>query len=55
MIKPQEIADILGITYNEDPYPRAEFDTDAHQIVPHTQDDFITNRRKTCARLLIFY
>lgn len=46
MIKPQEIADILGITYNEDLYPRAEFDTDAHQIVPHTQDDFITNRRK---------
>ena len=35
-VKPQEIADILGITYNEDLYPRAEFDTDAHQIVPHT-------------------
>jgi hypothetical protein len=46
MIKPQQIADILGITYNEDLYPWAEFDTDARQIVPHTQDDFITNRRK---------
>lgn len=45
MIKPQQIADILGITYNEDLYPRAEFDTDARQIVPHTQDNFITNRR----------
>lgn len=46
MIKPQQIADILGITYNEDLYPWAEFDTNARQIVPHTQDDFITNRRK---------
>lgn len=44
MIKPQQIADILGITYNED--LRTEFDTDARQIVPHTQDNFITNRRK---------
>lgn len=43
MIKPQQIADILGITYNEDLYPWAEFDTDARQIVPHTQDNFITN------------
>ena len=46
MIKPQQIADVLGITYNEDLYPCAEFDTDARQIVPHTQDNFITNRRK---------
>lgn len=46
MIKPQQIANILGITYNEDLYPWAEFDTDARQIVPHTQDDTITNRRK---------
>ena len=46
MINPQQIADILGITYNEDLYPWAEFDTDARQIVPHTQDNFITNRRK---------
>lgn len=46
MIKPQQIADVLGITYNEDLYPYAEFDTDARQIVPHTQDDTITNRRK---------
>ena len=44
MIKPQQIADILGITYNKD--LDTEFDTDARQIVPHTQDDFITNRRK---------
>lgn len=44
MIKPQQIADILGITYNED--LSTEFDTDARQIVPHTQDNFITNRRK---------
>lgn len=46
MIKPQQFADILGITYNEDLYPWVEFDTDARQIVPHTQDNFITNRRK---------
>lgn len=46
MIKPQQIADILDITYNEDLYPCAEFDTNARQIVPHTQDNFITNRRK---------
>lgn len=46
MIKPQQIADILGITYNENLYPCAEFDTDARQIVPHTQNGFITNRRK---------
>lgn len=46
MIKSQQIADILGITYNEDLYPWAEFDTDARQIVPHTQNGFITNRRK---------
>lgn len=46
MIKPQRIADILGITYNKDLYPWAEFDTDARQIVSHSQDGFITNRRK---------
>ena len=46
MIKPQQIADILGITYNENLYPCDEFDTDAHQIVPYTQDNFMTNRRK---------
>lgn len=44
MIKPQEIADILGITYNEK--LDTEFDTDARQIKPHIYDDFITNRRK---------
>lgn len=46
MIKPQQIANILGITYNENLYPSTEFDTDARQIKPHTNDSFITNRRK---------
>ena len=44
MIKPEVIANILGITYNEN--LDTEFDTDARQIKPHTDDDFITNRRK---------
>lgn len=44
MIKPQQIADILGITYNEK--LDTEFDADARQIKPHTTDSFTTNRRK---------
>ena len=44
MIKPEVIANILGITYNED--LGTEFDTDARQIKPHTNDRFTTNRRK---------
>lgn len=44
MIKPQQIADILDITYNKD--LSTEFDTDARQIKPHTNDSFTTNRRK---------
>lgn len=44
MIKPQQIANILGITYNEN--LDTEFDTDARQIKPHTNDSFTTNRRK---------
>lgn len=44
MIKPEVIANILGITYNEN--LDTEFDTDARQIKPHTNDSFTTNRRK---------
>jgi hypothetical protein len=44
MIKPQQIANILGITYNEN--LDTEFDTDTRQIKPHTTDSFTTNRRK---------
>lgn len=44
MIKPQQIANILGITYNEK--LNTEFDTNARQIKPHIYDDAITNRRK---------
>ena len=44
MIKPEVIANILGITYNEN--LDGEFDTDARQIKPHTTDSFTTNRRK---------
>ncbi len=44
MIKPQQIADVLGITYNKN--LDTEFDTDNRQIKPHIYDDDITNRRK---------
>lgn len=44
LIKPQQVADILGITYNEK--LETEFDTDARQIKPHIYDDATTNRRK---------
>lgn len=44
MIKPEVIANILGITYNEN--LDTEFDTDARQIKPHANDSFTTNRRK---------
>lgn len=44
MIKPEIIANILDITYNEN--LDTEFDTDARQIKPHTDDSFITNRRR---------
>ena len=44
IIKPQQIADILGITYNEK--LDTEFDTNTRQIKPHIYDDTITNRRK---------
>ena len=44
MIKPEIIANILGITYNKD--LNGEFDTDDRQIKPHTNDSFTTNRRK---------
>lgn len=44
MIKPDVIANILDITYNEN--LDTEFNTDARQIKPHTNDSFTTNRRK---------
>lgn len=44
MIKPEVIANILEIAYNKD--LDGEFDTDARQIKPHTNDSFTTNRRK---------
>lgn len=44
MIKPEIIANILDITYNEN--LDTEFNTDARQIKPHTNDSFTTNRRK---------
>lgn len=44
LIKPQQVADILGIAYNEK--LETEFDTDARQIKPHIYDDATTNRRK---------